>query len=104
MAYQITLSPEQYEAISAAATQAGKSVEELALETLAERFPPSTPLQLRRKLSPLVEYMYRIGHVSNLPTGEPDTPEEEAERERLINSIKPGKPLSEMVIEDRGPR
>jgi hypothetical protein len=40
-----------------------------------------------------------------MPTGEPDTPEEEAELERLAQVIGSEHPwLSEMIIEDRGPR
>ena len=39
------------------------------------------------------------------PTGEPDSADEEVEDEELAQLIGPEKPwLSEMVIEDRGPR
>lgn len=34
----------------------------------------------------------------------PDTPEEAVERERLAQTIAPGKLASDIVIEDRGPR
>ena len=48
-------------------------------------------------------YLYREEVIENLPTDEPDTPEEEAERQRLARLFGQGKPASEMVIEDRGP-
>ena len=124
MAYQITLTDDEYAVLAAAAEQAGTTVEALVHEALDERL-------LRRAPDPLADYMRRVGHLSeqqpepkqhvteqefieqlfregiiaNIPTGEPDTPEEEAELEELANQIGSDKPwLSEMVIEDRGPR
>lgn len=49
-------------------------------------------------------YLFSEGVIEHIPTGEPITPEEEAERERLALLFGQGKPVSEMVIEDRGPR
>lgn len=49
-------------------------------------------------------FLYREEVIENIPTDEPDTPEEEAERQRLARLFGQGKPASEMVIEDRGPR
>lgn len=50
-----------------------------------------------------MELQYRDGELLNLPTGEPLSQEEQAELERLGQVFAGGKPLSEMVIEDRGP-
>jgi hypothetical protein len=90
MAYHITLSEEDYAALLAASTQTGEPIEQLVHEAIAARY--ESPSSAR----PLGNYRY--------PTGEPDSPEEEAEDDALATSIGPGKPLSEIVIEDRGPR
>ena len=47
--------------------------------------------------------LYREGEIENIPTREPLTPEEEAELERLAQVFAGDKPMSEMIIEDRGP-
>jgi hypothetical protein len=40
-----------------------------------------------------------------MPTGEPDSPEDEAEDEELARLFGPERPwLSDIIIEDRGPR
>ncbi|MGH2516714.1 MAG: hypothetical protein ACRDHP_13760 [Ktedonobacterales bacterium] len=49
-------------------------------------------------------FLYREGIIENLPTDETSSPEEERERERLSHLFGQGKPVSEIVIEDRGPR
>lgn len=90
MAYHITLSEEDYAALVAASTQTGEPIEQLVHEAIAARY--ESPSQSW----PIGNYRY--------PTGEPDSPEEEAEDDALATSIGPGKPLSEIVIEDRGPR
>jgi hypothetical protein len=50
------------------------------------------------------DFLYREQITENIPTDEPDTPEEAAERERLAQLFGQGKPASEIVIDDRGPR
>lgn len=91
MAYQIMLTEEDYAALAAASTRTGTPIESLLHQMIAERFlTPGTAKQVG-------SYQY--------PTGESDTPEEEAEDEELAQLVGPDKPwLSEMVIEDRGPR
>ena len=90
MAHQIALTEEDYAALAAASAQTGEPIERLLHEAIAARYPQEPP----------------AGQVGNYryPTGEPDSPEEEAEDEYLATSIGPGKPLSEIIIEDRGPR
>jgi len=51
----------------------------------------------------LMEKLYREGVIENIPTREPLTEEEKAERARLAQVFAGGKPASEIVIEDRGP-
>jgi hypothetical protein len=50
------------------------------------------------------EFLFREGITENVPTNEPDTPEEAAERERLARLFSGGKSAADIVIEDRGPR
>ena len=102
MAYQITLTDEEYTALAAAAEARGESIEALAHAAFEQVYAPLERAQ--DHVDPLAEYMYKKGHLLSLPDGQPDTPEEEAELEELANSIGPGKPASEIVIEDRGPR
>jgi hypothetical protein len=91
VAYQITLTDEDYTALAAAATRTGDSIEELVHRAIAERFAS------RGQAKQIGSYQH--------PTGAPITDEEEEEMERLAQEIGPEKPwLSEMVIEDRGPR
>lgn len=106
MTYQITLnlSDEEYAAIAAAAQESGRPMEALAREAVAQRFPaPSEPPAQPMTLRELEEYLYRIGFISNLPTHEEDSDEDEEEAERLAELFGQGKSLSEMIIEDRGP-
>ncbi|HVB23023.1 MAG TPA: hypothetical protein VNG51_13860 [Ktedonobacteraceae bacterium] len=49
-----------------------------------------------------MEKQYREGKLLNLPSRKPITAEEKAERERLARVFGEGKPMSEIVIEDRG--
>jgi len=50
-----------------------------------------------------IEQLYREGTILNIPTRKPLTEEEETERARLSQALEGGKPLSEIVIEGRGP-
>lgn len=50
------------------------------------------------------DFLFREGITENMPTNEPDTPEEAAERERLARAFSGGKSAADIVIEDRGPR
>jgi hypothetical protein len=89
MAYQITLSDDDYAALQAASKRTGEPVETLLHEAIAKVL--SAPQQT------IGSYQY--------PTGEPFTDEEEEEMERLAQEIGGEHPwASEIVIEDRGPR
>lgn len=102
MAYQITLTDEEYVALKAVAEQRGASVDTLVHEVLAREYEATSATQSALSLA---EVLYRAGHLRELATGEADTEEEEAELEEIARRIGPEKPwLSEMVIEDRGPR
>ena len=92
MSYQIQLSDEDYEALCTAAAQRGESIETLLHDAIASQYPvlPGARQQ---------EGVYRE------PTRTPIDPALAADMERLAIEIGDEKPLlSDMVIDDRGPR
>ncbi len=91
MAVQITLSDDDYAALQAAAAKSGKPINDLVHEAIVRQYTSSTAVQFKG--------------IYSYPTDEPDTPEEEAEDEELAALLGSNHPwLSEMIIEDRGPR
>ncbi|WIG59150.1 MAG: hypothetical protein OJF49_001897 [Ktedonobacterales bacterium] len=100
----ITLTDEEYAELAAEAGRAGKPVESVAHDMLAQRLRTSAPGQQGMTARAFLERQYRDGKVLNLPVAQQSTSAEEAERERLAQIFAQGKPASEMVIEDRGPR
>ena len=88
MAHQITLTDEDYAALSAAAARTGESIEELAHQAIAARYPETASAD-----------KYRF------PAGAPMTKRQREAMERLAQKIGGRRPwASEIVIEDRGPR
>lgn len=83
------LSEDDYAALRKVSAQRGEPIERLVHEAIAAHYAAGAPAKQ------IGSYQY--------PTGEMDTPEEEAEDKHLALSVGPGKPLSEIVIEDRGP-
>lgn len=101
MAYQITLTDDEYAALSAAAARTGKSVDELAHAAIRRQYTkPAT----ERTDDALAVYMQSQGHLASLASGKGDSPEEEAELEELLRQVGEGLSLSDIVIDDRGPR
>lgn len=103
MAHQITitLDDDDFSAMKQTAVEYDISIEELVQrKIMLDRIRATRP----RSIDPVLEAMFLAGEIETIPTGEPDSPEETAQREKLFKNSQPGKPLSEMVIEDRGPR
>jgi hypothetical protein len=99
----VTLNDAEYAALSTEAARLGKPLESFLHEVLVQHLQPSAsarPLSSRA----IAEYLYREGIIEHIPTGEAESDETEAERKRLAHLFAQGKPASEMVIEDRGPR
>lgn len=111
MAHQvnITLADAEYSLISAEAEEDYATLEMLLYEMLIQRLPIIEPTSGHAFSARETErYLYQTGLIEHIPTHEPYTPEEEAEDKRLADlfgQVGPdGKLVSEMVIEDRGPR
>ena len=107
MAHQmnITLTDEEYKALAAEVGRDEELLEERLHELLAQHL--RTLRSLKGSLDTrdeMGQYLYESGLIDHIPTHRPDTPEEAAERKRLADLFGQGKPVSEMVIEDRGPR
>ena len=102
MAYQITLSDQEYAVLTEAAAKSGTEPEQLLhdmiqhLQTVSQR---NHPLTVRE----LVAKQYHEGKISHIPTRQPLTQAEREARERRARRFAGGKPASDMVIEDRGP-
>jgi hypothetical protein len=64
--------------------------------TLASQSRPLTPREF-------IEKQYYEGKLANIPTRRGWTQEEKEEYEQIVQGLAGGKPVSEMVIEDRGP-
>ena len=105
MAYQmtITLSDQEYTTLKAEAAKRGLHPEMFLHEFMTQRL--RSPFLTTQPMTghEFMEQQYREGKVLNIPTRRSLTQEERAERERLGQVFAGGKPLSEMVIEDRGP-
>ena len=107
MIYQVTLTLNEQEraALEAEAAKSGKELETL-LHDLIRQLPSSAqakPTNRPMTSQEFMEQQYREGKSINIPTRRLLTKEEEAERQRLAELFTGGKPLSEIVIEDRGP-
>ncbi len=77
-----------------------KKMSEQEIDAMISQYPFAT--DENRPLT-FVEKLYCDGVVFNIPTRKPLTEEEEARRTRLAQATAGGKPLSEIVIEGRGP-
>ena len=100
----VTLNEAEYAALSTEAAKRGKPLESFLHEVLVQHLQPSASERHPLSSREIAEYLYREGIIEHIPTGETDSDETEAERKRLAHLFGQGKPASEMVIEDRGPR
>lgn len=101
MSHQLTLllSDDEYERLVQEAMQRGSTIEAFAHQRLME-FPEGASTSESRTVQ---EYLHNQGVIAEVPSGESDTPEEEAEVDRLARLLGAGRTASEMIIEDRGP-
>lgn len=98
----ITLTDEEYAALAEEAERSGTPIEAVAHNKIAGSSTEPGANHPAMTSQEFLEWLYRTGKVLNVPTREPLTQEEETERERLAALFGQGKPLSEIVIEDRG--
>jgi hypothetical protein len=99
----INLTDQEYVALTTEAAKNGKQPELFLHEIMMQRLHLSPPTKRPLTGYELLEQQYREGKILNLPTRQPLTEEEKAERERLAQVFAGSKPISEMIIEDRGP-
>lgn len=104
----VTVSDEEYAELTAEAAKSGKPVEVIVHDILAQRLHqrlhPGSPPSHGTTSRTFIEHQYREGKVLALPTREPLTAHEAAERERRALLLAGGTLASDMVIEDLGPR
>src|SRR5947209_17459809 len=100
MAYQITLSDQEYAALAAAAAQSGTEPEQL-LHDMIQRLQTSSQRKRPLTAREVAERQYHEGKISHIPTREPLTQAEREARERRARRFAEGMPASKMVIEDR---
>jgi hypothetical protein len=109
MAYRltVTITDDEYAELTGEAAKSGKPVEAIVHDILAQRLhtrvQPSPPLQVTSAHT-FTERQYHEGKLLTLPTREPLTEDEAAERERRALLLAGGTSASDMIIEDRGPR
>jgi hypothetical protein len=73
------------------------------IEIMMHRTQLSQPAIPSSGMHKLAEHLYHEGKLLNLAAPQPLSHQEQAERERLAHVFSTGKPISEMIIEDRGP-
>jgi hypothetical protein len=104
----IALTDDEYNALSAEAGRDEEVLAEHLHELLTQHLPSSFPLDRSLSERDIQQYLSHRGITYRIPTDQPEMPEEEAEDKRLadlFSQVGPdGKTVSEMVIEDRGPR
>jgi hypothetical protein len=90
MAHHITITDQDYAALADVSARTGTPIDQLVHQAITQQLAPA-PLKQSESL--------------RYPTGEPLTPEEREEMERIAQKIGSENPwLSDMVLEDRGPR
>ncbi|MGH2509179.1 MAG: hypothetical protein ACRDHZ_17505 [Ktedonobacteraceae bacterium] len=99
----VRLTDDEYAALKIEAKQVGTSLELLFHEVLARHIHASKNPQHLWTTQEFQEHLYEEGLIEHIPTGEPDSEVIKIERKRLGEIFGHGKPMSEMIIEDRGP-
>ncbi len=102
MAYQITLSEQDYAALAAAAVKSGTAPEQL-LHDLIQNLQSSSQRNRPVTAREVAERQYHEGKISHVPTRHALTSEEREAREVRARRFAGGKSAADMVIEDRGP-
>jgi len=102
MIHQISLNDEEYAILAAEAARNGLDPEQF-LHKMIYKMQPSTQRKRPSIAQALMERQYLEGKISHIPSGEPPTQEELDAIEMGAKWFAGGKPISEMIIEDRGP-
>lgn len=94
---------EFYTLLIASTVQSRKRPEQLLDEVANRLRRPAARNQTTATLQGFMESQYNKGKISHIPTGTSPTPEELEEIDACAQWFGDGKPLSEMIIEDREP-
>jgi hypothetical protein len=89
----LVLTNEEYQALSVAASKAGKPLDTFVHDVPAPHVQPAPPGQQPISGRAFMEHLCREGTIMNLPARQPLTSAEEVERERLAQKLGQGKPL-----------
>jgi hypothetical protein len=103
----VTLSESEYARLSAEAGRRGEAPESLLQRTVSAHIGPDRSggvMGQPPSKAVILEHLYRAGVITAVPSPEPVSPEQAAERERLAQLFGQGRPVSELIIEDRGAR
>jgi len=101
---RVTVNEAEYAVVAAEAVMRGTLLELLLHGGVVQRIQPSALEMPSLDSREIAAYLYREGIIEHIPTSETESDETAAERKRLAHLFGQGKPISEMVIEDRGPR
>jgi hypothetical protein len=101
LAYQITLSEQDYAALAAAAAKSGTDPEQF-LHDMIQRLEPPSQRKHALTAHEIAEKQYHKGKISHIPTRRPLTQEERDAREQRARRFAGRKLASEMEIKDRG--
>lgn len=101
---KFTLTDEEYTALVSESAQSGKSIEDLLHEVLSQHIWPSSRQTHSLTRRDIQSYLYAEGVTEYIPNDEPNTQADEAERQHLARLFGQGRPVSDIAIEDRGPR
>lgn len=103
----VTLSDSAYARLSTEAGRRGEAPEALLQRTITAHIGSDRSVEASGQApskAVILEHLYRAGVITAVPMPESVLPEQAAERERLAQLFGQGRPVSELIIEDRGPR
>lgn len=105
MAHQIiiTLSDDDYLSLNSQAKHHGTTVEIEAIQAVRHMLAAEPLVGTSPSADEILTRLHQEGFIENIATGEPLTPEDDAELERLAVLFSGGTMASDMIIEDRGP-
>ena len=100
----LNLPPDLYDRLRTTAQEQGKPVEAVALEWLAEKSPPAQPMTDRERARAALRAAGLLAEISPREKELADQSTLTLEEARAILDRTEGPPLSEVILEMRGPK